>query len=153
MRDSRLEKLAEVLVGYSVGVKPGQLVRISGPPLASPLIIEIYRRVLLAGGHPDIRMAPEELGEIKYKIASDEQLKYLSPTALFEIDKIDCSIGVWAEENTRSLTNVDPKRMGMASVARKPVLDRFLQRAAAGELKWTGTQFPCQAAAQDAEMS
>ena len=31
MRDPRLEKLADVLVNYSVGVKPGQLVRISSP--------------------------------------------------------------------------------------------------------------------------
>src|SRR5690348_9673295 len=37
MRDLRLEKLADVLVNYSVGVKPNQLVRISGPPIAQPL--------------------------------------------------------------------------------------------------------------------
>src|SRR5205814_3362428 len=41
----------------------------------------------------------------------------------------------------------------IASSARKPLLDVFFKRAAAGELNWTGTQFPCQAAAQDAEMS
>jgi aminopeptidase len=153
MRDPRLEKLADVLVNYSVGVKPNQLVRISGPPVAQPLLIELFRKVLLAGGHPDARMGPEELGEIKYKLANDEQLKYVSPLALFEIEKIDCSIGVWGEENTKALSNVDPKRMGMAQAARKPIFERFMQRAAEGSLKWSGTQFPCHAAAQDAEMS
>jgi aminopeptidase len=153
MRDPRLEKLSDVLVNYSVGVKPNQLVRISGPPVAQPLIIELFRKVIAAGGHADVRMSPEELGEIKYKIASDEQLKYVSPLALHEIEKIDCSIGIWGEENTRALSNVDPKRMGMASAARKPIFERFMQRAAEGSLKWSGTQFPCNAAAQDAEMS
>jgi aminopeptidase len=153
MRDPRLEKLASILVGYSVGVKRGQLVRIGGPPLSSPLIVEIYRKVIEAGAHAVVRMAPEELGEIKFKIASDEQLKYLNPLAMMEVEKIDCSIDAWAEENTKSYSNIDPKRIGMESAARKPYLDRFLQRAAAGELKWVGTQFPCQSAAQDAEMS
>jgi leucyl aminopeptidase (aminopeptidase T) len=38
MRDSRLAKLAGVLVNYSVGVRPGQIVRISGAAVAQPLI-------------------------------------------------------------------------------------------------------------------
>ncbi len=153
MRDPRLEKLAGVLVNYSVGVKPGQLVRISGPPVAQPLILELYRKAVEAGGHPFVRMAPEDLSEIMLKSGSDEQLKYLNPINLFEYEKIDCSIGIWAEENTKALSNCDPKKLGLTQAARKPLLETFMKRAAAGALKWAGTQFPCQAAAQDAEMS
>jgi aminopeptidase len=153
MRDSRLEKLADVLVNYSVGVKPDQLVRISGPPIAEPLVVELYRKVLTAGGHPTLRMAPEALNEIFLKHASDAQLRHLNPINLFEYEKIDCSIGIWAEENTKALTNCDPKKIGLTQAARKPLMDIFMKRAAEGSLKWVGTQFPCHAAAQDAEMS
>jgi aminopeptidase len=153
MRDPRLEKLADVLVNYSVGVKKDNVVRISGPPLAQPLIAELYRKVLAAGGYPLVRMNPEELDEIFYKHATDEQLKYVSPLVVREYETIDCSIGMWAEENTKSLSNVDPKRIGMNQAARKPLMDIFLKRAAEGHLKWCGTQFPTQGAAQDAEMS
>jgi aminopeptidase len=153
MRDPRLEKLADVLVNYSVGVKKDNVVRISGPPLAQPLIAEIYRKVIAAGGHPLLRMNPEELGEIFLKHASEEQLRYVSPLQLREYETIDCSIGVWAEENTKSLTNVDPKRIGMSQAARKPLMEIFMKRAAEKQLHWTGTQFPTQGAAQDAEMS
>src|SRR4051812_14714330 len=52
MRAPRLEKLADVLVNYSVGVKKDQVVRLSGPPVAEPLIVELYRKVIAAGGHP-----------------------------------------------------------------------------------------------------
>jgi aminopeptidase len=153
MRDPRLEKLADVLVNYSVGVKPGQLVRISGPPIAQPLIIELFRKIIAAGGQAHVRMAPEELTEILLKDGSDEQLGYLNPINKFEYETIDCSIGIWGEENTRALTHCDPKKLGMTQAARKPLLETFMNRAASGKLRWSGTQFPCQAAAQDAEMS
>ncbi|HEY2587209.1 MAG TPA: aminopeptidase [Tepidisphaeraceae bacterium] len=153
MRHPRLEKLADVLVNYSVGVKKGQTVRISGEPVAQPLIVELYRKVLATGGHPLVRMSPDELAEIFYKNASDEQLRYFSPIALYEVENVDCTIGIWAEENTKALTNCDPKKIGIAQAARKPYMEIFLNRAAEGKLHWTGTQFPTQASAQDAEMS
>jgi aminopeptidase len=148
-----LEKLAAVLVNYSVGVKKDQLVRLSGTPLCSPLIAVVYRKVLEAGGHPMVRMVPEELQEIFLKTAGEEQLGYVNPVNMFEYERIDCSIGIWGEENTRSLTNCDPERIRLSQAARKPLMDVFLKRAAEGALKWVGTQFPTQAAAQDAEMS
>jgi aminopeptidase len=153
MRDSRLAKLADVLVNYSVAVKPNQLVRIAGSPVSSPLVLELYRSVLQTGGHPMVRMSPDETGELLIKHGSDAQLQYLNPVAMFESEKIDCSIGIWAGDNTRAMTNADPARMGLMSSARKPLSKLFLDRAAEGSLHWTGTQFPCQSAAQDAEMS
>jgi aminopeptidase len=153
MADANIVKLADVLVNYSASVKKGQLVRISGPTLALPLLVEVYRAALAVGAHPFVRIAPEELSEIMLKNGSDEQLCFLNPVAQFEIEKIDCSIGAWAESNTRAMSNCDPKRMGLSGAARKPIMDIFLKRAAEGSLRWTGTQFPTQASAQDAEMS
>src|SRR3954463_8425636 len=94
MRDPRLEKLSDVLVNYSVGVKPDQLVRISGPPAAMPLIVEVYRKALAAGGHPFVRMSPDETAEIFLKNATDAQLRFLNRIAMFETEKIDCNIGI-----------------------------------------------------------
>ena len=153
MRDSRLSKLADVLVNYSVAVKKGQIVRLSGSPICQPLLVELFQKVVEAGGHPVVRMAPEELNEIFLKHASTEQLTYLNPLARQEVEQIDCSIGIWAEENTKSLTNIDPRRIGIQQAARKPISEIFLRRAAEGKLKWCGTQYPTQGSAQDAEMS
>jgi aminopeptidase len=153
MRDPRISKLAEVLVQYSVGVKKDQLVRIHGPTLAAPLVTELFRQVVLAGGHPWVKLEQPDLKEIFLKSGSDAQLQYVNPIGKFEIENIDCSIGIWAEENTRSMTGCDPKRMSMSSAARKPIFEIFMNRAAQEKLKWSATQFPCQASAQDAEMS
>jgi aminopeptidase len=54
------------------------------------------------------------------------------------------------------MTRVDPRRQAIVSQARRPIMKRFMQRSALKgrkRLRWTGTQFPCPSAAQDAEMS
>src|SRR6476469_3681531 len=101
MRDPRLERLADVLVNYSVGVKPGQVVRISSPTVGEPLVVEIYRKVVAAGGHPVVRLSPDVLSEIFLKHATDEQLQYVNPIAKYEVETIDASIGLWGSDNTK----------------------------------------------------
>jgi aminopeptidase len=99
-----------------------------------------------------VRVAPDSFQETFYKHASEAQLKYVSPLLLKEVETIDVSIGLWAETNTKALTNTDPARQAIASAARKPIFKIFMDRAACGELRWCGTLFPTAASAQDAEM-
>jgi aminopeptidase len=153
MADPRLAKLADVLVNYSTRVRPGDLVRLSGPPIGQPLLVALYRAVLAAGGNPLVNMVPDECGEIFLREASQEQLAFANPLRQWEVENIDVSISMWGEDNTKALTSVDPKRQATASQARKPYMKTFFERAEAGTLRWCGTQFPCHAAAQDAEMS
>ena len=153
MRDQRLDCLASVLVGYSAGVKPGELCRISGEAIGLPLIEAIYEQVLRAGGHCFVSMTSDAMDEAFYRLAEKTQLEYVSPVSKFIVENVDVSIGIWAEENTKSMTNVDPKKQAAAAQARRGISRRFLERAAEGKLKWVGTQFPSQASAQDAEMS
>ncbi len=153
MTDPRLTKLAQVLVHYSLAVKPGQLVRIDGPALAAPLISAAYREALAAGAHVYTNVSVDETQEIFFKHASEEQLRFVSPVTAFEIERLDAQLGIWAHYNTRALTGVDPRREAMRREAVRPISQRFLERAGKGELRWVGTQFPTQADAQDAEMS
>ncbi len=158
MQDARLETLAHVLVNYSVAVQPGDLVRIDAPSVAEPGVVAVYEAVLEAGGNPVVRMRPEACAELKLRHGSQKQLKFVDPLEKFEVEKINVRIGFWAEENTKALTNTDPKKQAAAAKARKPIMDTFLRRAAIprgkrGKLRWTGTQYPCQASAQDAKMS
>ncbi len=153
MQDPRLVKLADVLVNYSIGLKKGQLIRLSGAPLSRPLLVELYRAALKAGGHPYVAMVPDECAEIRLTEASEEQLLYENPVTQFEIETIDATISLWGEDNTKALSAADPAKQGLASQARRRYMKSFMQRAGHGQLRWCGTQFPCHAAAQDAEMS
>ena len=153
MRDPRLDRWAWTLVNHSTRLEKGELVRISGAPVASPLIEALYEAALRVGAHPYVRSAPEACSELFYELATDQQLQYVSPLAQQEIETIDATIAIWAESNTKAQSRVDPQRQATLSAARQPLMRTFLDRAARGELKWCGTLFPTAAFAQDAEMS
>ena len=153
MRDPRLDILANVLVSYSCAVKKGDLCRINGEIAGLPLMEALYERIIKAGGHPFVTTTSDAMEDAFFRFASDEQLAFYSPVNQFVVEKMDVNFGIWADENTKSLTNVDPRKQSLSSQARKPFLKRFLDRAAKGELRWVGTQFPTTGSAQDAEMS
>lgn len=152
--DPRVDKVADVLVNYSVAVRPGELVQIRVfDQLATPLALAVYQYVLKAGGNAFFRMWPTGSDEVFFKYASDEQLDFLNPLSQWIIENIDVDIALLAESNTKALTSVDPGRMARAQKASAPISKRFMERQGSGELRWTLTQHPSQASAQDAEMS
>lgn len=153
MSDPRLAKLASVLVGYSTGVKPGDLVCIAAEPVAMPLVEATYEAVLRAGGHPYWMVRSESLTELLLERADERQLTYVSPIEMHRVETIDVHLGFWAETNTKALSRMDPGRSAQMQAARKPTFKKFMERASRGELRWCGTQFPTEASAQDAEMS
>jgi aminopeptidase len=153
MADPRMEKLAEILVQYSTGVRPGEWVLVRGHVLALPLVDEVVRCVLRAGGNPTVQLNSEQLEETILREANDEQLGWVSPVEQLLDERIDVSIGVRAAHNTRALTGVDPRRQRLQQAARRDSMRTSMQRAAAGGLRWVVTQYPCSAYAQDADMS
>ncbi|MEO0125738.1 MAG: aminopeptidase [candidate division WOR-3 bacterium] len=153
MKDKRIERWASLLLDYSLGIEPKQLFLIQGTPLAMPLINEVYRQALKRRAFPYVKLTGEGTTEIFYQEANEEQLKYISPMEKLEVEKIDASLRIIAEWNRKSLTNIDPKRLAWARKARSPIFERFLTRAAKGELRWCLTAYPDYAQAQDAEMS
>ncbi|MEM0465980.1 MAG: aminopeptidase [Candidatus Thermoplasmatota archaeon] len=153
MDDVRLEKFANILINHSLKLQKNDLFVISGAPAATPLIKEVYKQALQVGAHPYLRIGLPGLAEIYYTYASDKQLRYVSPIEKYEIEHIDARLTILAPENTKSLTNVDPKKQALSSVAHQEIHEIFLHRAAKNQLRWCLTQYPTNAAAQDAEMS
>ncbi|MDQ3877633.1 MAG: aminopeptidase [Actinomycetota bacterium] len=153
MRDQRIDKVADILVEYSMGIKKGELVQIRGPYVAEPLILAIYERCLKAGAYVILRPTIPQAEPIFFNTAGDEQLEFLWPVEQWLMDNLDASFGIIAATNTRQLTNVDPARQILASKARKPLMDTYMKRTAAGDYRWNLTMFPTDALAMEAEMS
>jgi len=153
MSDLRVEKLANLLVNYSVAVKQGDKVAIQGESLAEPLYKEIYARVLQAGGYPLVLVSPGGMSEIFFRYASDDQLKHVPPPTKLIYETYDVLINIGGEANTKALNNIDPARIVMRQQARADLQKTFLERSARGELRWTYALYPTNAYAQDAEMS
>jgi len=153
MADPRVEAVAKILVDYSVEVKPNQLVRVTGAPEGAPLVLAVYQRVLERGAHPWIQLGLDGAQELFYSYAGDAQLDYVPAFVNDVIEQIDVSIGIWTDVNTKELTNADPAKQSRRAVAMRPLSERFLERAAKKEVRWTATLHPTNAFAQDAEMS
>jgi aminopeptidase len=153
MTDPRLHKLADILVHYCAAVRPGDWVRVQADVLALPLVREVQRLILQAGGHPSVHLSADELEESFLREASEEQLTWIAPTEPVLNDQIDVSIRIAASSNTRALTGIDPSKPRLFQNARRELRHAYMQRAAAGKLRWVLTQYPCPAYAQEADMS
>jgi aminopeptidase len=87
------------------------------------------------------------------KHGADDQLAWVNPARADDIETVDVRIVVEAFANTKRLSSIDPVRYARYELASEKLRNRYLERAAAGELRWVLTQFPTDAAAQDASMS
>jgi aminopeptidase len=153
MSDPRHQKLAALLVNYSIGVQPGERIGIEGNALALPLLAEIYREVLRAGGLPAVIWREAIFEELLLKEGNDDQLLYFSEPHALVYETFDARIAAVGSENTRSLSGVEPQRQQRRAEGRRDIMKTFMERSAAGDLRWVGTLFPTQAHAQDADMS
>jgi aminopeptidase len=152
MADIRIEKMADLLVNYSVEVKPGNRVAIMGDFLAEPLLKAVYVKVLQSGGHPYLTVSPTGIEELFFKYASADQLVHIPPPTRLMYETYDCRIFIGGDENTKALNSVDPAKIVMHQKARRDLMKLMLERSARKELRWTYAMYPTNAYAQDAEM-
>jgi aminopeptidase len=153
LRDPRITNLARILVGYSTGVKEGDTVTIDGESPAEPLLAAIYEEVLKAGGFPILHMSLSGQDATYYKLASDDQLEWISPVSRWSVEEADVRISVGASTNLRALSGVAPERQQRRSQATGDLMARAMERSADGSFRWVYTLFPTGAYAAEAEMS
>lgn len=153
MPDSRVTKLAQLLVDYCVGVRPGDNVLLTGSSVTLPLLTETHRAIIRAGGHTLLNWTEEHFAEILLKEGSDQQLGHIPEPVKLVYDTYDCLIKVGGDRNTRALSGVDPSRQRIRRAASRDLLQTMMARAAGGDLRWVATLFPTHAQAQEADMS
>jgi aminopeptidase len=155
MTDPRLSNLANTLVNYSVGVAPKEWVLIHTCAAALPLAKEVLKFVLQAGGNPTIFLDTREddLGSVFMSEANDAQIDWISPVETMLFEEVDVLISLKGSENTRTMSGINPNKQRRRAAARRGLIDTYLKRSAEGKLRWTMTQYPCFAYAQDADMS
>ncbi len=153
MRDQRADALAQILVQYSTTVKKGDVCVIQGNTGAEPLIQAVYEEVLRAGGLPIMQLTTEEAQ------AAFFELRQRRPARLGAADgdvgggERRCADRDPGDENTRALSQADPKKQARAQKARRDLMETSMKRAAAGEYRWSLTLFPTHAYASEAGMS
>jgi len=154
VRDPRYDRLAELVLDHSLRLQAGEVLRIEGDAAAAaPLVVPLHREATKRGAHAYTALELGGLKEVLVEHGSDEQLDFVSPIELREMDAIDTSITIWSESNTRSFTRADTDRRQRQLSAQRQVAIRRRDRIARGEHRWCGTLSPTEGHAQDADMS
>jgi aminopeptidase len=154
MRDPRYDALAELVLDHSLRLQAGEVLRIEGEAIAAaPLVVPLHREAIKRGAHCYTALDLHGLKEILVAAGSDEQLEFVSPMELRELDAIDASITIWSELNTRSFTRADTDRRQRQLNAQRQFAMGRRDLIASGEHRWCGTLSPTEGHAQDADMS
>ena len=142
-----LERYADVLVNFALGggmgIRPGEVVRISAHEVARPLYVELHRAVWRAGGHTIGHYLTDEdaganLARDFYELAADEQLDFFAATYWRGlIDQVDHQVSVLSETDLHALEGVDPALIMRAGRAMKPAMDWRTEKENAGRFTWT----------------
>ena len=147
MRDPRLEKLAANLLDYSLDIKPGEKLYITGEtgavPLMTILIESAYRRRAV----PYARTTDERLHRAWLLGATREQMDLQVSWEMQRMKDIDASIYILAGENACELADVPGSTLEALHLANKPLMDLYLTK------KWVLLRYPTAAGAQAAGMS
>jgi aminopeptidase len=153
MHDPRLAKMATVLVEYSLEIQERDRLAIRAPCVAEPLIRLVYEEALKRGAFPEAAIQLPDLQLTLYEMGNDEQLDDVSPRERHLFEEFDALLTIRAPVNTRTLSGIPTEKTAKRRLALKELNRTLLERSSRGELRWTATQFPTHAAAQEAEMS
>ena len=147
--DPRLNKMADILINYSLKVKKGERVLIAADILAKPLVLVIYEKLIKRGvAEARIQFDSYEFAEIYYKNASDKQIKTFPKISFSEMKQIDCYLAIRASGNRKALSKIDAFIIAGRERVTRPILDWRAEKT-----RWVIANFPCEAFAQEAEMS
>lgn len=147
MRDQRLEKLARVLVDYSIEAGEGDQVLLSGGAAAEPLIKAVYARLLQAGATPVPLVGLPGMQELFFEHAQDHHYEKTPPVTRAIYEEADAFISIMAPNNTRALANVDPSKQQALGKRDQKLRDVVMKKD-----RWVLTLFPTEALAQESDM-
>lgn len=153
MNDPMLAKMAQVLVKYSLDIQKGQFLLVSGHIETEPLIREVYREAIKAGAHVELKVGLPSISRIFFDNASEEQLKWISPSAKLIYEKADAFLSIWGSDNFRELATVPSSKIATRHKYSGKLSHKMMDRAATGKARWGCAHYPTPAGAQDANMS
>ncbi|MGE5279330.1 MAG: aminopeptidase [Deltaproteobacteria bacterium] len=149
MSDPRVQRLAQILVDYSMKVTRNDVVQIDfSGTRALPLVEAIYRRCLQKGAVAEYVSGHESLTRAFFEEAGTRQLDDLPRHRLAAMRRATCYVGIGADEDPRFLARVPTGKVVRRQRTLKPVVDRRVNHT-----RWVVTRYPTQGFARAAHMS
>ncbi|GIV31898.1 MAG: aminopeptidase [Saprospiraceae bacterium] len=151
--ESILCRYADLLVNYCLSLEPGQRLYVSSTTLAEPLVREVWRAALRAGGVVETDLSFREQERILMLEGSDEALAHAPLLYRHAMEHFDAFIHIRAPFNLRELQTLDEARTNKRREAFAQSSKIYFERTATRALKRNLCQFPTLANAQEAGLS
>ncbi len=153
-----LTKYGNLLVNFALnsgkGVKKDEVVMVSIPDVAKPLLGPLQKAILLAGGHPLIRMYPTGIASDFFSLAQDFQLEFFPQKyEKARVELIHHSIHIIAEPDPLELKKIDPRKIILHRNSRNKVMDWLTTKENAGNYTWTLAAFATEGMAAQAGLT
>jgi aminopeptidase len=150
MKDPRIGKLADVLIGYSTQIKPGEKVLVEAYDIPDDVITLFVDRIAEAGGLPFVTVKRNKVLRALYRNASEEQMRITGEVEKTRMAAMDAYVGIRGSENITELSDVPDAKMKLyRSLWWNPVHTEL--RVA--KTKWVVLRWPTASMAQQAGMS
>jgi len=148
MHDPRLDKLAKLLVGYSIRLKRKENVLVETFDAPEEMTVALVRAIRKAGGVPFVQLHHTRISRALALEASEAQLNFLARHELARMKRMDAYIAVRGSNNITELSDVPIERMKLIAKKMRPVQDQRVKKT-----KWVVLRWPTPSMAQLAGMS
>jgi aminopeptidase len=148
MQDPRLDKLAQVLIGYSTEVKRNEKVLIDAFDVPDEMTIALVRAVRKRGATPFVQLHHAAVSRELARQANERQLDFEVRHELARMKQIDAYVALRGSHNITEMSDVPAEQMKLVAKKTRPVIDYRVK-----ETKWVVLRWPTPAMAQLAGMS
>src|SRR6184192_1669615 len=148
MHDDRFDKLAKLLVEYSIHLKRNETVLIETFDIPGEMTVALIRAVRKAGGVPFAQTYYTRVNRALALEASERQLNLMASHELARMKKMDAYIAVRGSNNVTELSDVLPETMKLIARKMRSVQDQRVKKT-----KWVVLRWPTPSMAQLAGMS
>jgi aminopeptidase len=106
MIDPRMTKLAENLINYSTGLKPGEKILIEAIDIPTEMTCELVRVARAAGGDPLVTLKSNRVNRALMLHGSKEQMDLMADTELLRMSQVNAYIGMRGNYNIAELSDL-----------------------------------------------
>jgi len=150
MKDPRVAKLAEILVGHSTQVQPGEKVLVEAYDIPDDVVNTVVAAIAKAGGLPFVSVKRNAVLRTLYHNATEEQMRLTGELEQARMAAMDAYIGIRGSENSTELSDVPDDKM---KLYRTLWWNPVHSQTRVPHTKWCVLRWPTPSRAQQAGMS
>jgi aminopeptidase len=148
MKDERLEKLASIIVGYSLKINRNEPVMISSESLIpKPLLKALVKEIIKVGGMPFISIYDPELAAYLSENNTIDRIKYIKKQLKYEVERYKSFINIKCNINDYENKNIPKENIRMLGEETKDIDDIKINKR-----KWVLLNYPSEVDAHKAMM-